>query len=380
MRTTYIKAGIVAAVVVLWLVSGQLGDDPEPPAMNVAEQNRRVAAMQEEKPLTRVRVATVHASEQERILSVRGRTQNKRSVLVQAQISGMVVNRPVERGDLVEAGDLLCEISVEDRQVALVEARAEAEQARIELEGSRKLARQGLQSDTAVAQAKARFASAEASLERRKLDMARLQIRAPFQGVVEERHMEVGQFVTPGSACVTLVDLDPMLLVGNVTEPQLPWLSSGLQASALLPTGEVIQGEVTFVAKTADDSTRTYRLNIEVGNPGFSIPSGLTAQIRIPVETIRAQKISPALLVLDDEGQLGVRAIDADRIVRFYPVTIIDDEPDGIRVTGLPDVVQLIVVGQQLVVAGEKVEATHAPLDQSSMNLVQAREVEGATL
>ena len=375
MRTTYIKAGIVAAVVVLWLASGQFGDDPEPLAMNVAEQNQRVAAMQEEKPPTRVRVATVHASEQERILSVRGRTENKRSVVVQSRISGMVVNRPVERGDVVDEGDLLCEISVEDREVALAEARASAEQARIEFEGSQKLARQGLQSETAIARAKARFATAQASLERKMLDMGRLQIRAPFHGVIEERHMEIGQYVTPGSPCVTLVDLDPMLLIGNVTEPELPYLSSGLKASATLPTGEVIEGEVTFVAKTAEESTRTYRLNIEVENPNFDIPSGLTAQIRIPVESIRAQKISPALLVLDDEGQLGVRTIDADKVVQFYPVSIVVDEADGIWVTGLPDVVQLIVVGQQLVVAGEKVDATHSPLD-----IVQVREAEGATL
>ncbi len=375
MRATYISAGIVAALVVLWLASGQLGDDPEPPAMNVAEQNQRVAAMAEEKPPTRVRVATVHASEQERSLSVRGRTEAKRSVVIQSQVSGIVVERPVERGDIVDEGDLLCRISVEDREVGFAEAKAAVEQAKIEFEGSQRLSKQGLQSETAIAQTRARLAAADAILERRRLEQERLSIRAPFHGVVEEKHMEVGQFVAPGSDCVTLVDLDPMLFVGNVTESERRYLEPGQMAQATLSTGEVIEGVVTFVAKTAEQATRTYPINIEVENDDFHIPSGLTAQIDIPVENIKAQKISPALLVLDDDGQLGVRTIDADNIVVFNPINIVIDEPDGVWVTGLPEVAQLIVVGQQLVVAGELVDPSHMPID-----FVQTGETEGATL
>ncbi|MBO6658877.1 MAG: efflux RND transporter periplasmic adaptor subunit [Pseudomonadales bacterium] len=375
MRATYLSAGIVAALVALWLASGQLGDDPEPPAMNVAEQNQRIAAMAEENPPTRVRVATVHASEQERTLSVRGRTEAKRSVVIQSQVSGLVVERPVERGDIVDEGDLLCRISVEDREVGFVEAKAAVEQAKIEFEGSQRLSKEGLQSETAIAQTRARLAAADAILERRRLEQERLSIRAPFLGVVEEKHMEVGQFVAPGSDCVTLVDLDPMLFVGNVTEGERRYLEPGQMAQATLSTGEVIEGVVTFVAKTAEQATRTYPINIEVENDDFHIPSGLTAQIEIPVENIRAQKISPALLVLDDDGQLGVRTINADHRVVFNPIDIVIDEPDGVWVTGLPEVAQIIVVGQQLVVAGELVDPSHVPID-----FVQTGEPEGATL
>ncbi|MBO6556405.1 MAG: efflux RND transporter periplasmic adaptor subunit [Pseudomonadales bacterium] len=375
MRATYITAIIIAVLVSLWLLSGQFGEQPEPPASNIAEQNRRVNLLQEEKPLTKVRVATIHSSEQERILSVRGRTQNKRSVIVQSQISGIVVDRPIERGDRVEKGDLLCKISVEDREVGFSEARTAVEQAKIEFEGSQKLSKQGLQSETAIAQTRARLAAAEAILERRRLDIARLEIRAPFPGVVEEHHMEVGQFVTPGSDCVTLVDLDPMLFVGNVTETELPFLTPGLQATARLATGHIIGGKLSFVAKTADEGTRTYRIEVEFENKEYKIPSGLTAQIGIPVESVRAQKISPALLVLDDEGVLGVRTVDSNNIVQIHPVEIVADELDGIWVTGLPDVAQLIVVGQQLVVAGETVDPTH-----SDLSIVSTGESEGATL
>jgi multidrug efflux system membrane fusion protein len=363
MRATYLTACAIGALMVLWLASGQLGEPPEPPASSIAESNRRVAALQEERPPTRVRIATIHASEQSRVLTVRGRTQNKRSVVVQSQIDGLVVNRPVERGDRVTEGALLCHISIEDRQARLKESETSAEQAKIEYEGSLKLSKQGLQSETAIAQSKAKLAASEARLKESELELARLSIVAPFDGVVEKVHMEIGQYVTPGSPCVTLVDLNPMLLIGQVAENELPFIKPGQLATARLPKGVRVSGEVTFIAKTAEQGTRTYPVEVHVDNSDFTIPSGVTAQIAIPVETLRAQKISPALLVLSDTGQMGVRAINADDIVVFHEVNIIKDEADGIWVTGLPDVARVVVVGQQLVVAGETVTPTPEPLN-----------------
>jgi|TARA_B110000211_G_scaffold944_2_gene1089 multidrug efflux system membrane fusion protein len=367
MRTTYLTASVIAALVVLWLATGQLGEPPTPPASSITESNRRVAALKEERPPTRVRVATIHATEQSRVLAIRGRTQNKRSVVVQSQINGLVVNRPVERGDRVTKGDLLCQISIEDRRARLIEAQASAEQTKIEYEGALKLSKQGLQSDTAIAQSKAKLAGSQARLKESMLELARLKIIAPFDGIIEKAQMEVGQYVTPGSPCVTLVDLDPMLLIGQVAENELLFIKPGQIATATLPTGVQVFGEVTFIAKTAEKGTRTYSIEAHIDNSDFAIPSGVTAQIEIPVESLRAQKISPALLVLSDAGQMGVRAINAQDIVVFHAVRIIKDDVDGVWVTGLPDVARVVVVGQQLVVAGEAVAPTHQALNTSSL-------------
>ena len=229
MRATYVTACFIAVVVVLWLASGQLGDDPPPPAKNIAEQNRRVDLLREEGPLTKVRIATIHASTRDRILSVRGRTQSKRSVIVQSQIDGLAISRPVERGDIVKTGQLLCQISNEDRDAALREATEAVNQARLEFEGSQRLSREGLQSETAIAQAKAKLASTETALRRSQLNKQRLNIVAPFDGVIEDVHLEQGQYVVPGSQCVTLVDLDPMLLVGSISESELPYFHAGYE-------------------------------------------------------------------------------------------------------------------------------------------------------
>ena len=326
MRNTYITAGIFGLVVVAWLLTGQLREPPEPIAKNISEQNRRVAAMGEERTLTRVRVATLYASERARLLKIRGRTQNKRSVNVQSQISGLVKDRFVERGDSVAAGDLLCEITLEDRAALLAEASAAAEQAKIEHEGSLKLSKEGLQSETVIAQTKARLASAVARQKRAQLDIQRLKITAPFAGVIEDIHMEPGQFVTPGSACATLVDLDPMLIMGQVAESELLYVSPGMAARAILSSGAEVAGDVTFVASTAEPGTRTYQLEVKLDNRDRVVPSGITAQIILPVETVTAQKISPALLVLDDEGAMGVRTVNSEAVVEFNKVQIVNDE------------------------------------------------------
>ncbi|MFT5097965.1 MAG: multidrug efflux system membrane fusion protein [Candidatus Azotimanducaceae bacterium] len=366
MRSTYITAVIIGFVVLLWLGSGQLREKPPAPPVSVAEQNRIAALRAEEKPALAVRVATIYGSEQSRLLTVRGETRSKRTVSVKSQIHGTLKARLVERGDRVSAGDVLCQISEEDRVVAVTESEGAHSQAKIEYEGSQRLALQGLQSQTLIAQSKARLAKAEADLKRSQLDLGRLQIRAPFDGLIEDVGLELGDFVTSGSSCVTLVALDPMLLVGRISERDINKLKDEQIGRAELSSGEVVEGRISFIGKVADTATRTYAIELEIDNSDFAIESGLTAQIVIPVQHVMAHKISPALLSLDDEGNIGVRTITSDQQVEFYLVEIIRDAEDGIWVTGLPEVSTIITVGHELVVAGEIVKPTFETLDVKS--------------
>jgi multidrug efflux system membrane fusion protein len=356
MRRTHITAIVIAILVSLWLASGLLRDAPPVPAQTIAEQNQRVAALAEERPLTRVRVGRVHASAQTRFVRVRGRTQNKRTVVVKAQVPGILVSRPVERGDRVSEGDLLCQVSVDDRLVSLSEAREALNQARIEYEGAERLASEGLQSRTVIARAKAAMAAASAAVTRSELDVDRLTIRAPFGGVVEQVSLEKGDYVTPGAPCVTLVDLDPMLLVGRVSESEVGRLEPGSIVRGVLATGESVEGPVTFIGHTADEITRTYAIEIQIENADHSIPSGISARIDVPVEHVMAQKVPASLFALDDAGKMGLRIVNSDDRVEFHHVNIVGDAVDGVWVAGLPEVATIITVGQELVVAGEKVD------------------------
>ena len=363
MRKTYITASVVAIAIVLWIGSGFLREESPALPQSVALKNLALQAQNEDRPLTSVRVSTSYASDQDRSIRVRGQTQPERSVEVQAQISGLVRARPANRGDRVRTGDLLCEITVEDRNANLKEAAAVLSQAELEYQGVMKLVDKGLQSDAGIAAAEARVAAAQAVVQRRLLEKSKLKIKAPFSGVIEEVHMEIGQFVTPGSVCATLVDLDPMLLVGEVSEHQIAGLKPKLPVTARLSDGRSILGEVRFVSQLANRGTRTYSLEAELPNIDGSIKGGLTAAIDIVTGSNKAHRISAALLVLDDEGNTGVRTVSEAGVVVFYQVELISESSDGVWVAGLPEVVDLIVVGQQTVVAGERVEAKRISMD-----------------
>ena len=376
MRTTYITAAVIAVLIALWLLSGQFVDHGPTSHPTLAERNLEQEASLEDKPLTRVRARVIHASPQTADVVIRGRTQNKRTLEVRSETSGRIVERPVERGSEVSKGDLLCRIALDDRGARLTEAEAALNQARIDYQGSLRLKKKGFQSETAIATTKARLAAAEAQVERRKLEIDYTYIRAPFKGVVENVEVEIGDVVQPGSACITLVDLDPMLLLGRVAEREVSRLKEGTVARGILIDGTQVSGAITFIGKKADPATRTYAVEVEVPNPGYDLRSGITTEIRIPVASHMAQRISPALLALDDAGNIGLRTLDAENRVEFHPVEILRDEGDGFWVTGLPDVATLITVGQELVVPGEEVDVTFEASDEMPASANPAPEAE----
>ena len=361
MRSTYWTAIAIAALVGLWLLSGQINRDAQPPNLTLAERADLRAVRKADAAPTEVRARIIHASRQVRHLRVRGKTQNKRTVTVRAEVAGTVVERPVERGSRVAAGDLLCRISLEDRQAGLIEAQEALNQARLEYQGRLKLQAKGLQSETLVAQAKARQAAAGAELKRAELNLARLQVKAPYAGLVEDVHQEVGDYVTPGAQCATIVDLDPMLLVGRVPERDVLKAAVGDAALGRLSDGTEVAGRISFIGQQNDPETRSYPLEVQIPNPDYQLRSGVTTDILIPVSEVMAQKVSPALFALDDAGVIGVRTVNAAGRVEFNPVEIIRDDGDGVWVAGLPNVATLIVVGQELVVPGESVEVQYQP-------------------
>ena len=155
MKSTYIAAIVVAALFVAWLFSGQLGAEEERQAAPSLAQSRDAMLAEAQDAPVRVRARIIAAEEQTEDLVIRGRTEADRSVVVRAETSGRIVELPVERGDRVEAGALLCRIAVDTREARLEEMRQAVTQARIEFDGARKLRDRGLQSETAIATAEA---------------------------------------------------------------------------------------------------------------------------------------------------------------------------------------------------------------------------------
>jgi len=288
---------------------------------------------------------------------LRGRTEAARHIDVRAETSGLVISEPLRRGAFVEKGQVLCELDPGTRNAELVEARARLAEADANNTAAVSLVQKGFTSETTAISRKASLETAMAGVERAEKELARLTIRAPFRGLLESDAAELGALLQPGAACATIIDLDPIKLVGFVPERDIPRLQLGAVAGARLLTGETLRGQLTFISRSADPQTRTFRVEVEVSNPDLAIRDGSTAEILIGLAGSTAHLLPQSVLTLDDDGRLGVRAA-VDNVTRFMPVSIVRDTANGVLVAGLPDELDVIVVGQEYVRDGRPITVT----------------------
>ena len=303
-----------------------------------------------------VMVRAVRAEPHAIVASLKGRTAPDRVVTVRSETMGTVTSAPIREGRFVGQGTVLCGLGLEARQARIAEAEATVAAAKLDYESAKTLEEKGWTSSNRAAATKAALDRAEASLNAAKVEMDKTKLRAPFAGVFEERIAEMGDFLSPGSPCGTIVDLNPIVVRLDATEDQVARMSVGKIATVTLNDGRILDGKVRFVARSANDQTRTFAVEIAADNRDSSVAAGLTASVKVEMGQSDAVKLTPALLVLHEDGRVGVRYIDDADIVRFAEVTIVDDAADGIWVTGIPDGTRILAAGQDFVREGISVD------------------------
>ena len=363
MKRSLIIAFIFAAAAVAWILSGVIGSAQQP------EVEKKPAKLAEERAPADVRVRQQTALPHTTHLLLRGQTEAERSVNLRAETFGRVVEVLAEEGQRIEQGEVLVRIADNERLAQLEEAKALLEQRRVELNASSKLSQQGYRSDTEVAGARAAYHAAQAQDEQAQVADDRLTVVAPFSGLLEQRMVEVGDYLDIGDQVARLIDLDPLTITAQASERNVGKIRVGDSASAELITGQRVTGRISFVGTSANTATRTYRIEMEVDNPDFAFPDGMSAELDLPLEQVTAHLISPAILSLREDGTVGVKVVGPNDTVVFVPVEIMENTTEGIWVTGLPQQVTIITVGQEFVIEGEKVN----PVDEET---VQQRQPE----
>ena len=346
LKPRYQWAGGIALLVALWIATGVFGGRAKPPDTDTVKTST----------LPRVSVSTLVATERDATVTVRGKTLAKNEVDVRAEVEGVVQAIRFDKGDRVRKGDTLCEIKNNDRGAKVAQAAAMVAQTQKELQVAQDLYKQGFRSKTQLAQAEAAYAQAQAGLATMNVALANTHIKAPFDGVVDDRYVNVGDYMRPGDKCEMVISPEPFLAVGTVSEDVVGQISLGDAATVNLVTGETVAGTVTFVADRADPTTRAFRVEVTLPNTDEKLRDGVSADIKIAVKKVKAQHISPGILVLSDNGTVGVRIVDKG-IVSFMPVRVLSDDANGSWITGLPDRVDVITVGQEFVNNGQHVEA-----------------------
>ena len=400
-----VTAGLVLAFLYFWVIDrDQLmvlaGADPVTETTETADVTEV-----DLDALIKVVVRTSQEQSIENAVILRGRTEAARSVVVRAETNGAVISEPLRKGAYVNQGDLLCEIepgtrsaavdeakarlaqaeaSVPQARASLTQAEAQLREAEVNLNAARTLKEDGYATETRVLAAEAAWEAAQAGVEgarsglvsaetsiisagaalaNAELELSRVAIHAPFAGLLESDTAELGSFLSTGADCATIIQLDTVKLVGFVPELEVGKITVGAPAMARLADGTEVTGRVTFLSRSADETTRTFRTEIEVQNADLSIRDGQTADIIIGSEGRMAHLVPQSALTLNDDGDIGLRTIDASNTVAFYPIDIVRDTINGVWVTGLPATIDIIVLGQEYVIDGVQVNPTYQEVE-----------------
>ncbi|MGI6856465.1 efflux RND transporter periplasmic adaptor subunit [Mesorhizobium sp. 1B3] len=326
-----------------------------------AEAEAKAAAAEEPKPVTRtVAVATPPRIMHARAIRISGQTEADQRATLAVRAGGIIDRLPVKQGDRVKAGDLILMLAAEEKTAAVEMARAVLAQRQAEWDAAERLAKTGSTPKLQLEIARSALATAKSQFEAASAELARNEVRAPFDGLVDRVDVELGSMIMQGASVATILKLDPIIGVGEVSERDLRQLRKGEEAEVHLVNGEKVKGTLRYISQDASAATRTFRVEVAIPNPERAIPAGMTAEIILRSQPVEAVALPRSVVTLSVSGDLGIRAVGPDNKVAFYPIDLVDDTPRGLVLGGIPADARIIVAGQDLVTEGDVVNAQEA--------------------
>lgn len=409
MKKSIFIASFILLLVVGWIGSGQFTKvkaQDDSTSVSSAETNKvnsqEIIIVETE---SKVEVKEFTFSQIDQSIELQGQTTHNKKIDVKSETTGNITDITFSRGDKVFEGDELIRISIENRNELLNSAKKDLERLNKELElneknkinrlsqnkeliklyeiefaSAKQLIDKGLSSKSKLSLAsfnlanakadqediminfesqqssiEAQIASFKSQLKNIELDIQNTFIKAPFTGIISEKMIEKSEYISPGNTLFTIIDLNPIKIQGYLSEFDVNKVNLGTKTTIENSNGVEKIGEISFISPSAETSTRTFEITIEADNTDLSFKSGITTKITIEGSELKAHKIPPSILTLQDDGTVGVKAVNNENIVVFYATTSVKDTIDGIWVSGLPDTVNLIVTGQEYVSVGESV-------------------------
>ena len=412
MKRSIFIALLILASVVGWIGSGQFSNN-----VVAQDENTEISSDTEnssslnndssesEEFTFSVETKIFNSSLIDQSIELQGQTIHNKKIDVKSETSGKIKNIKFARGNKVSSNSEMIKISLEDRNEKLLSAKKDLERLskelilneknrdnllrqnierielyEIEYASAKQLIDKGLSSKSKLSLASFNLANAQADREDIKikfestlanleaqisnvksvlknieLDIEKTTIKAPFDGIVSEKMVEETEFISVGTPLFTIIDLDPIKIEGYLSEFDVNKVSVGTKALIEDSNGIKKNGIISFISPSAEISTRTFEITIEADNKDLSYKSGITTKIIIKGSELKAHKIPPSILTLLDDGTVGVKAVDDENKVTFYPTKTIKDTIDGMWVSGLPQKVNLIVSGQEYISIGETI-------------------------
>lgn len=367
------KAGPIFAITitvaaVLWMIAGGHGittaqhDDPSStkssedssPKENALNSNANKSLSTQQYS---VQAKTIHAQMTELHLTLSGQTLADKTLMLTNSYKGKIVALYADKGDFLKKGEPILQIDTRALKSQIKEATLLTQQRSIELDGLTKLKAKNLASNVKLAEAKTNLAAAQSNLKTLEIHLENATVTAPFTGTLNTLTVKQGQIVGEDTPIGSLISLDPLRIQVSIPQNKIQQIKIGTLGEVRLESGFETTGSVSYISAEANQESRAISVELSIHNPTHKIPTGLTADVDFTLTKQKAQAFSPALLTLDDNGHTAVKVLNDRNQVTILPVSIVKSGRDNVWVTGLPDTVNLITVGQGFVSAGDTVEA-----------------------
>ena len=281
-------------------------------------------------------------------ISATGQIEAVQSIELRPDVDGRIVEILVREGAIVGAGTPL--FKVDDAELVAQTARLEAERdlAAQSLARTRELLAQDAASQAELEQTEARARGTQAELELTQLRLERTVVRAPFGGVVGQRFVSLGDYVTTSTGLVTLQTVDPQRAVFDVPERYAARLELGQAVSFRVAavTDRSFQGVVDFVDPVVQLPGRTILIKAQVGNPDRVLQSGMFIEARLATEIRADAVIVPEDALLPLEMGTFVWVVTPEGTATRRAVIL------GIRRPGFVEIVDGVQAGEPVVVGG----------------------------
>lgn len=344
----YWLALLICALLLSWMLI-KPGDKPVTEVQSGADKEK----------LPRVQVTRFTPQQITRTLTLYGKSEASRRAVIRAEVAGKIVAISAQKGRYVTANTDLAKIEKSALPQQLAQAEALLSERLLNFNAAKSLNARGLLDRAALAAANSLLLAAETRVKQLQLELQRTTIVAPFAGMVQEKLAEQGDYLQVGDALFALDSLDPIIIRGDVTEHDIGQLQLGQAVSATLLSQEKIFGKISYIAAYSDPQSNTFRVEAEFANGDFKIRSGMSAELSIPLYSVAAIYISPAVLALDAQGNLGVKLVK-EGVVVFQGIDLVDADNDGVWLAGFSEAVDIITLGQGFVKPGDPVQAIAA--------------------
>jgi len=251
-------------------------------------------------PPEAVSTARVDAAEWQPTQSAIGTLVAVRGVTVSAELPGLVRDIAFDSGSWVKRGALMVRLDTSTEEAQLGAAQADAQLARLNLDRARSLREGGANTPADLDAAEARMKQADSAVATLQATIAKKNIRAPFDGRVSIRQVELGQVVAPGTPIASVQSVDPIYAEFSLPQQALAEVKVGQAARMRTDTfvNARWDGQVTTINSEVDPATRNVRFRATFPNPDGKLRPGMFVNVDVLAAEKRAVVLIPATAVI----------------------------------------------------------------------------------